>query len=107
MATGITMGNAQGVYLVKATLSPAEVATITTAEQTFTLSGALTTDAVYVTPPGHQAGVVAAAARITAANTVGITFVNPTAGGVTPTAGVYLFTVVRAQGNIPNTMIAD
>lgn len=70
-------------------LTPAAVATITTAEQTFTVTGLTTDDAVFVSPPGHQAGVVAAAARVSAADTLAITFVNPTAGNVTPTAGTY------------------
>lgn len=95
MSNGVIMGNVKAVYLVTVSLSPASVATITTAEQTFTVPGVLVGDAVSVSPPGHQAGVVAAACRVTAADTVGVTFVNPTAGGVVPTAGNYLFRVTR------------
>lgn len=100
------MGNARLLSLVKATLTPASVATITTAEQTFTVPGVKVGDQVSITPPGHQAGVVAATARVTAENTVGITFVNPTAGSVTPTAGDYLFTVVRPDG-VAATIVAE
>jgi hypothetical protein len=65
----------------------AEVATITTAEQTRTVNGVRATDKVVgVSKPTAQAGLGIAGWRVTAANTVGITFVNPTAGGITPTA---------------------
>src|SRR6266853_6109818 len=68
------------------TISPAIVATITTAEQTFTLNGLAVGDFVAVSKPTAQAGLGIAGARVTAANTLGITFVNPTAAGITPTA---------------------
>lgn len=97
MSNGIIQGNVKAQWVVTKSLTPAEVATITTAEQTFSVPGVLLGDAVRVSPPGHQAGVVAAAARVTAADTVGITFVNPTAGNVTPTAGNYLFVVTRPE----------
>lgn len=100
MTVGIIQGNAQGVFVVTKAFTPAEVATITTAEQTVGVPGVLLGDAVTVTPPGHQAGVVAAAARVTAKDTVGITFVNPTAGGVTPTAGDYIFTITRPEKGV-------
>lgn len=107
MATGIIQGNAYGVYVLKANITPSSVATITTAEQTFALPGVRAGDSVTVTPPGHQAGVAAAAARVTAKNTVGITFVNPTAGNVTPSAGDYIFTVIRPERGVPDTYIID
>lgn len=107
MSVGITQGNAKGIYVVKRSLTPAAVATITTAEQTFTVPGVKTGDAVSVTPPGHQAGVAAAAARVTAADTVGITFVNPTAGNVTPTAGEYIFTIYRPENGVASDRVAD
>lgn len=68
------------------TISPAIVATITTAEQTFALSGLAVGDFVYAIKPTAQAGLGVAGARVTAVNTLGITFVNPTAAGITPTA---------------------
>ncbi len=107
MSTGIVQGNARGHYVVAVSLTPSSVATITTAEQTFTVPGVKTTDVIWVTPPGHQAGVVAAAARVTTANTVGITFVNPTAGSVTPTAGTYIFGILRAESGAGASAVAD
>ena len=107
MTHGITLGNAQGVYVVAATITPAEVATITTAEQTFTVNGVKVGDAVQVSPPGHVAGVTIGTARVSAVDTVGITFVNPTAAGVTPGAGSYIFTIYRPEGGVAASIVAD
>lgn len=82
----------------QAALSPAIVATITTAEQLFTVGpGNLNPGAggVIVTKPSLNAGVGIANARVASATQIGITFVNPTAAGVTPTAGeVYQITII-------------
>lgn len=107
MSSGIIQGNTKGAYVVKATWTPTSVSTITTAEQTVTVPGAVLGDGVVVTPPGHQAGVAAAAARVTAADTVGVTFVNPTAGSVTPTAGDYIFTLFRPENGVAATKVRD
>lgn len=65
----------------------AATATITTAEQTVTVNGVATTDRIVgVSKPTAQAGLGIVGWRVTAANTVGITFGNPTAGGLTATA---------------------
>jgi len=69
-----------------ATLSPSIVAANTTAEQTFTVVGLLTADAVIVNKPTAQAGLGIVGARVSAADTVAITFSNNTASGITPTA---------------------
>lgn len=107
MSEGITQGNAKGVFVVKASLTPAQVNTVTAPEQTFTVPGVKLGDAVFVSPPAHQAGVAPVATRVTAANTVGIAFANPTGGNVTPPAGEYLFTVVRPSGPGAKTNVAD
>lgn len=75
--------------------SPAQVAANTTAEEAVTVTGVLAGDHVSVSPPDHQAGVVAAAARASDTDEVSVTFVNPTAGAVTPTSGSYVFKVTR------------
>lgn len=76
----------------KATLTPAIVATITTAAQAFTVTGVRLGQSVLVNPPSHVAGVSIASAFVNADDSVTIIFVNPTAAGVTPPAGVYRFT---------------
>lgn len=62
------------------------VATITTAEQTVTVPGLLVGDFVRVEKPTEQAGLGIGNVRVSAANTLAIQFINPTAGGITPTA---------------------
>ena len=81
-------------------LTPAIVATITTAEQTFAVpavEGLAVGDVVLVQKPTSQAGLGICGARVSAANTLAITWVNPTAGGLTPTAGE-VYTVVQIRG---------
>lgn len=70
------------------TLSPALVAANTTAEQTFTCTGlVLSTDTVIgVSKPTAQAGLGIVGWRVSADNTVAITFSNNTGSGITPTA---------------------
>ena len=82
-----------------ATLTPALVAANTTAEQAFTVSGvALATDeCVGVVKPTAQAGLGIVGWRVSADNTVAITFSNNTGAGITPTATqTYSFFIWRA-----------
>lgn len=97
-ASDIPTGNIANILLLQATLTPAQVNTVTAPEQTFTVNGLLVGDFVQVQKPTAQAGLGIAGSRVTAANTLGITFVNPTAGNITPTAGeTYLIKVTRAE----------
>lgn len=85
-------------------LTPAIVATITTAPQTFTATGIglAVGDFVSVLFNGVQtAGVGILDAYVSAADALTIRFVNPTAAGVTPAAGTYLVSVQR-----PNTLLS-
>lgn len=72
---------------ITATLTPASVATKTTAEQQFTVAGLSLGQLVVVNKPTSQAGLDIVGVRIVAPNTLGITFANFTAGTLTPTAG--------------------
>lgn len=91
---------------IKVVLSPAIVATITVAEQTFAVNGLAVGDFVAVVKPTTQAGLGVCSARVSAANTLAITFVNPTVAGITPTAGeTYLVLQAPALLNtIANTI---
>jgi len=80
-------GNIQLAMVLGLTISPASVGANTTAEQTFTLQGLQPGDVVSVTKPTTQAGLGVVNSRVTAANTIGITFSNNTGGGIVPTAG--------------------
>lgn len=84
-----------GIGRISQSLTPVSVATITCAEQAFTVPGLLVGDAVVVTPPGITAGVAPVCARVSAANTLQITFCNPTAGPLVPAAGVYQIQFTR------------
>lgn len=106
-ASDIPTGNVQNIFLLQAALTPSIVNTITAPEQTFTLNGLLTTDFVYVMKPTAQAGLGIAGARVSAANTLAITYVNPTAGNITPTAETYTIIVLRPEnpGSLPTAIV--
>lgn len=94
---GIITGNVQSVSVVSVALTPSAVAANTTAEQTFTVPGVVASDVcTSVSKPTAQAGLGIVGVRVTAANTVGITFSNNTAAGITPTAAeTYRFVLWR------------
>lgn len=94
--TSLQVGNVALDALLAVTLSPAAVAANTTAEQTFTVTGLQVGDFVNVIKPTTQAGLGIVNARVSAANTLAIAFVNSTAGSITPTASEsYALNVTR------------
>lgn len=95
-SSDIARGNILYDTLLGVTLSPAQVAANTTAEQTFTVAGLQVTDIVTVQKPTAQAGLGIVGSRVSAANTLAITFSNNTGGGITPTASqLYKVRVTR------------
>lgn len=76
-------------------LTPASVAANTTAEQTFTLSGLVINDIVIVNKPTLDAGVGICGARVSAADTLAITYINATGGAIIPTAETYKVVSIR------------
>lgn len=78
------------------TLTPASVAAATTAEQTFTVNGLAVGDKVIVNGPAPTAGTGIVNARVSAADTLAITFANVTAGALTPAAGTYTVIAIRS-----------
>jgi len=107
MTVGIINGNTYGSYIISASLTPSSVSTVTAPTQTFTVTGLRTGDFVQVNPPSQTAGVSLAAARVSAADTLALTFVNPTAGSLTPAAGTYIIKVDRPEANTAATAIRD
>lgn len=94
------VGNVWKAGVFNVTLSPASVANATSAEQTFTMTGVLTTDYVGVNKPTAQAGLGIVGARVSAADVLALTFGNFTAATITPTASeAYKVYVVRVQPN--------
>jgi len=83
------------ILVLTASLTPSAVATVTTAEQTFTVPGLHVGDYVLVIPPARTVNASMTYAYVSARDTLAICFVNPTAGSVTPTAGTYTILVFR------------
>lgn len=78
------------VILYQPTLAVLQVLAATCAEQTFTVSGLATTDSLIVNPfDAPTAGVQMTAARVSAVNTLALTFCNATAGNLTPPTAQY------------------
>lgn len=95
---GSLVGATGVVTIYAVTTTPASVAPNTSAEQTFTVTGAATGQVVAVVKPTAQAGLLVGAARVSATNTVGITFGNDTAATITPTAAeTYLYAAVPSS----------
>jgi hypothetical protein len=86
-----------GTALTKAvvytpTIAPALVSAGAGVEQTFAVAGLTLGDTISVNPPG----AAVFASRVTAADTLGLTFVPPPAGSYTPPAGVYRILAFRS-----------
>lgn len=78
-------------------LTPVSVAANITAEQTFTVTGLATTDKVFVNwAAATPAGVGIVGARVSATNTLALTYVNATAGALVPSAGTYTIVAIRS-----------
>ena len=76
----------RGLPIIAATLSPAAVPANTTVEQYFAVVGLQTGHLVQVNKPTVQAGLDIVGCRVSANNTLAITFANVTASPITPTA---------------------
>jgi len=83
--------------VVAATLTPVSTAAGTTAEQTFTVQGLLPTDFVSVNLPAATAYLGLVGARVSAANTLALTFSNQSSAGLTSASGVHRIYVHRAE----------
>jgi len=95
-------GNIWKVGVFTLTLSPLQIATSTAAEQTFTATGIglLTTDFVWVNYTGvTNTGFGITNARVVAADTLALTYINPGIAIVSPTTASYTVLVMRIQPN--------
>jgi hypothetical protein len=77
-------------------IDPASVAANTTAEQTFTVTGLTTADKVFVNKPTNTAGLGIVNARVSAADTLAITFGNFTAAPIDAASETYTITAIRS-----------
>lgn len=95
-SSDIARGNLLYDTMLGVTLSPVSVAANTSAEQTFTIRGLLPSDFVLVQKPTAQAGLGIVGARVSAVDTLAITFMNDTGAPIVPTAAqLYLLRVTR------------
>lgn len=94
--TTISRGNIAGSFIVSTTLSPVSVAWTTTTEQTFTVTGLQLGDFINVSKPTTQPGLGIVNSRVSAANTLAVTFQNVSSATITPTAAeLYTLSVDR------------
>lgn len=100
-AADLPRGNISLAMIIGVALTPSAVGANTTAEQTFTVNGLLVGDQVAVTKPTTQAGLGIVNSRVSAANTLAITFSNNTGGGITPTAGEVYVIELNRPSNLP------
>jgi hypothetical protein len=105
MTTAIARGNVSKLFVLSPTLTSVAVATITTAEQTYTVPGLQLGDVIVAAqrPANSPVGVGIVGGRVSAADTLALTWVNPTAGSVTPAAAAITLVVARPEnvGNLP------
>jgi len=95
-------GNVWKMGVFSLTLSPASVAANTSAEQTFASTGIglLTTDVVFINKPTLQPGLGVVNVRVSASDTLAISFGNFTGTAITPTSSqVYTLGILRVQPN--------
>lgn len=86
------------LYKYEVSITPSSVSANTSAEQTFTVTGLVASTDFIIgveAPSGPTAGTGMTGFRVSADNTAAITFMNTTAGGLTPPAGVYAFIIWR------------
>ena len=99
-STTINRGNVASTTVISLVLTPSLLTTGTVAEQTFSVPGLQTTDqisGVSLVSGAWTNLTTIAAFRVSAANTLGITFANSTAGSLTPPSGTYLIEVNRPE----------
>jgi len=84
-------------FFMNVLMSPSVVTLSTTAEQSITVTGLIATDMVVsINKPTTQAGLLLANGRVSAANTLKLTFANDSTVSVTPTASEnYLLLIYR------------
>lgn len=83
------------VKVYTATINPASIAAATSAEQTFTVTGLAVGDIPVVVKPTATAGVGIVNARVSATDTLAVTFMNATAGALDPASESYTILAFR------------
>lgn len=109
----VTYGNVGLTMVLSVSLTPAAVATVTSAEQTFTVNGLQVGDEISTVSLQAAWTVLVdiVNSRVVSANTIGISFQNNTAGSLTPPAGTYFIeinrpiTITGGAGSLPAAIV--
>lgn len=80
----------------RVSLDPTSVSANTTSEQTFTVPGINAVDIILsITKPTHTSGLGIVGHRVSAKDTIAITFMNTTVGSIDPGSETYIIIVLR------------
>ena len=82
-------------FVYDESLTPASVGANSIAQESFSVPGARTGDVILAVSPPASLNVGVAGFRIDADDSVELTFVNPTAGALSPTSGTWRFVILR------------
>jgi hypothetical protein len=105
-STTICRGNILSYTVIQVSITPAATAASTSAAQTFTVPGLVTTDIVNVQCTGAQtAGIFIADARVSADNILSIQFGNCTVSSATAASGNYIVEVLEIEGPLPTSAV--
>lgn len=103
----VNYGNIASTFLLQVSLTPIAVAATTSAEQSFTVPGLLSGD--QVSALNFQGAwtvlVDAVNLRVSANNTLSVSFQNNTGGSLTPPSGNYLLEINRPAFPAPQPSI--
>lgn len=105
MSVGVITGNVRALGVLSLSLDVASVSANTTAEQTFTVPGLTTSMGVFVCKPSASAGLGIVNARVSAANTLALTFVNATASPINPAAENYTVVWFQPETPLPGVVV--
>lgn len=83
------------VQTFEVTINPTSVNANTTSEQTVTVTGLTTSDIVFINKPSHTTGLGIVNVRVSAANTLAVTFGNFTAAPIDAASETYKLVAVR------------
>jgi hypothetical protein len=105
--TALPYGNVKNAFMLTPTLTftPATIASTTGTEVTCIVSGVQLGDFVDLAKPTEQAYLGIGNVRVSAVNTLAITFTNGSTGTITPTASeTYTVLVFRPDATLPTSL---
>lgn len=105
--TALPYGNTKGQYMLNTalTFTPATIAGTTGSEVTCTVTGVQLGDFIDLNKPTQQNYLGIGNVRVSAVNTLAITFTNSSSGTQTPTASeVYTIVITRPDSPTPTSL---